>query len=112
MSKMKLVFTGYAEDWDANTVHVIVKGTLNGVELEASSLPMSHKRATTTVVNHHAAMQIQDLVEQSIYRLGMQPSDYDRDLKSMLEQFDVFLHQTFRDQCSEFEIPFKHLLNA
>lgn len=111
MSKMKLVFTEYQENWDAHTVHVVVKATLNGTPLEGISLDMSHKRATTEVVNRAAANQILDVVEQSIKRLGMQPSDYDRDLKTMLKEFDVFLHQTFRDQCSEFEITFKHLIN-
>ncbi|AEV89631.1 hypothetical protein OBP_194 [Pseudomonas phage OBP] len=112
MSKMKLVFTAYEERWDNFTVDVVIKATLNGVELDATSLPMSHKRATTEVVNRAAMSQIQDIVEQSIKRLGMQPSDYDRNLTDMLKQFEVFLHQDFRDQCSEYEIPFKHLLAA
>lgn len=112
MSKMKLVFTGYEEEWDANTVHVKVTGTLNGAVIEAISLPMSHKRATTPVVTHHAKMQMQDIVEQSIKRLGMQPSDYDRDLELMLKEFEVFLHQNFREQCGELEVPFNHLLIA
>lgn len=110
MAKMKLVFTQYQENWDDFTVHVVVKATLNDVPLEGISLNMSHKRATTEVVNRNAVEQILDIVEQSIKRLGMQPSDYDRDLKSMLKEFDVFLHQDFRDQCAEYEIPYKHLI--
>lgn len=110
MAKMKLIFTEYQENWDNFTVHVVVKATLNDVPLEGISLDMSHKRATTAVIHRAVADQVMDVVQQAIKRLGMQPTDYDHDLQSMLKEFDVFLHQDFRDQCAEYEIPYKHLI--
>lgn len=109
MSKMKLVFTDYEENWDEFTVHVVIKAKLNEVEIQAISMDMSHGRATTEVIRRTALEQMKDIVEQSIKRLGMQPSDYDRDVSQMLKEFEVFLHQKFRMECTSYEIPFNHL---
>lgn len=111
MAKMKLVFTGYEEHWDETIVQLTVKATLNDVEIMVSSLPMSYKRATTVVVNRTAQDVFNCVAEEAVKRLGTFPADYDRDTAKMLAEFDVFLHQTFRDQCAEYEIPFNHLLN-
>lgn len=111
MSKMKLVFTGYREDWDQDKVTIAISAELNGTRFVTSSLPLAHKRATSETIRKHALICIQDVVEEGIFRKGMRASDYDRDLDAMLKEFDVFLHIEFRKQCIENEIPFANLLN-
>lgn len=112
MSKPTLVFTGYREDWEETTVAVVVNLQLNGQAFSVSSLPLSQKRATSEVVRRTALSTMQEAVEDAIFRIGMRASDYDRELKAILKEFNVFLHKDFREQCEEYEIPFNHLLNA
>lgn len=112
MSKIKLIFTGYEEEWESTTVTIKIKATFNGMPCMVTSLPLSHKRASSEVIRRTAITTMQDVVEDAIFRIGMRASDYNRDLKDMLGQFQVFLHQDFREQCEEHEIPFNHLLNA
>lgn len=90
MSKSRLIFTGFSDSTTSGITTFEVKGTLDGVELKHTSLPFKDSKLTNTSVNAFARIAYESLLHQA---------------RLEVEEFEIFRHKDFNEDCAGLEIP-------